>query len=328
MSQTEKRYWRYGGQAVIEGVMMRSPHNFAVACRAPDGSLIVHAEPISKTLVGKLQFLNRPFLRGILMLVDALALGIRALHFSSQVQLQNDPNQKPPPKSVQDIAIGASAAVGFGIGILLFFVIPTLLTDWLAREGWGSVERNMIDGTLRIAIFLAYVGLIGLMPDIRRVFQYHGAEHKAINALEEGLPVTVETARAQTRLHPRCGTSFVLLVLILSIFIFAFLGRPPAYIRIPMHLALLPLIASLTYEVIRLAGMFKKGFFTRVLLAPGLWTQYLTTREPTDDQIEVAVAALRKVQAMEGEIEEEETPLVEVPEPSMPLSAVEGSSDA
>jgi uncharacterized protein YqhQ len=131
------------------------------------------------------------------------------------------------------------------------------------------------------------------------VFQYHGAEHKAINALEEEGVVSVEAARRQTRLHPRCGTSFVLLVLILSIFVFAFLGRPPAYIRIPMHLALLPVIASVTYEIIRLAGMFKSGFLARVLLAPGLWTQYLTTREPTDDQIEVAVAALQKVRALE-----------------------------
>ncbi len=299
MSHPQKAYWRYGGQAVIEGVMMRSPRYFAIACRAPDGSLIVHAEPLTRTLIGRLQFLNRPLLRGILMLIDALVLGIKSLHFSSRVQIQHNPDQKEIPRSVQDIAIGASAAVGLGLGVLLFFVLPTLLTDWLKREGWGSFEQNLIDGLLRIAIFLAYVGLIGFMPDIYRVFQYHGAEHKAINALEEGFPVTIEHARMQTRLHPRCGTSFVLLVLVVSIFVFALLGRPPAYIRIPMHLALLPLIASAVYEVIRLAGMFKSGWLTRVLLAPGLWSQYLTTREPTDDQIEVAVAALREVVALE-----------------------------
>jgi uncharacterized protein YqhQ len=233
------------------------------------------------------------------MLIDSLALGIKSLHFSSQVQIQHDPDIKPVSKPVQDIAIGASALGGFAIGMFLFFALPTLLTDWLAREGWGATARNMVDGGLRIAIFLLYVGLIGLMPDIRRVFQYHGAEHKAINALEEEGVVSVEAARRQTRLHPRCGTSFVLLVLVLSIFVFAFLGRPPAYVRIPMHLALLPVIASITYEVIRLAGMFKSGFLARVLLAPGLWTQYLTTREPTDDQIEVAVAALQKVRELE-----------------------------
>jgi len=299
MNAQRPAYWRYGGQAVIEGVMMRSPRYFAVACRKPDGDMIVHAEPIEKTILGKLQFLNRPLLRGIFMLIDSLALGIKSLHFSSQVQIQHDPEIKPMSKPVQDIAIGASALGGFAIGMFLFFVLPTLLTDWLAREGWGTIARNMVDGGLRIAIFLLYVGLIGLMPDIRRVFQYHGAEHKAINALEEEGVVSVEAARRQTRLHPRCGTSFVLLVLILSIFVFAFLGRPPAYIRIPMHLALLPVIASVTYEIIRLAGMFKSGFLARVLLAPGLWTQYLTTREPTDDQIEVAVAALQKVRALE-----------------------------
>ena len=279
--------------------MMRSPCYFAVACRAPDGSIIVRAEALRNTLIGRLQFLNRPFLRGILMLIDSLALGIKALHFSAEVQVQNDPDAPPPSKTVQDMAIGGAAIVGFGIGILLFFVLPTLLTDWLKREGWENFEQNLVDGILRIAIFLGYVSAIGLMPNIRRVFQYHGAEHKAINALEEGLPLTIENARAQTRLHPRCGTTFVLLVLIVSIFVFALLGRPPAYIRIPMHIALLPLIASVTYEVIRLAGMFRSGFFTRVLLAPGIWSQYLTTREPTDDQIEVAVVALQRVQELE-----------------------------
>ena len=317
-SEPQKRYWRYGGQAVIEGVMMRSPRYFAVACRAPDGSIIVRAEPIKNTLVGKLQFLNRPFLRGVFMLVDALALGMRALMFSSQVQLQNDPNYKPAAKPVQDIAIGGSAIAGLAIGIGLFFVIPTLLTDWLKRAHWGSFEQNLLDGVLRITIFLLYVGLIGLIPDIRRVFQYHGAEHKAINALEEGLPVTIETARQQTRLHPRCGTSFVLLVLVVSIFVFALLGRPAWYLRIPLHLALLPVIASLVYEVIRLAGMFKTGFFTRVLIAPGLWTQYLTTREPTDDQIEVAVTALRRVQ----DLEEEGEPSLLEPSPEAEVSTI------
>lgn len=297
--QTKSPYWRYGGQAVIEGVMMRSPHYFSVACRAPDGTIVARTEALRNTLIGRLQFLNRPFLRGILMLVDAIALGIKALHFSAEVQVQNDPDSPPPSKTVQDIAIGGAAVMGFGIGILLFFVIPTLLTDWLKREGWGSFEQNLVDGILRIAIFLGYVGVIGLMPNIRRVFQYHGAEHKAINALEAGLPVTLENARAQTRLHPRCGTTFVLLVLVVSIFVFALLGRPPAYIRIPIHIALLPLIASATYEVIRLAGMFRGGFLTRILLAPGIWSQYLTTREPTDDQIEVAVVALRRVQELE-----------------------------
>jgi uncharacterized protein YqhQ len=199
MSNAQKPYWRYGGQAVIEGVMMRSPRYFAIACRAPDGSLVVHAEPLTRTLIGRLQFLNRPLLRGILMLIDALVLGIKSLHFSSRVQMQHNPDQKEIPRSVQDIAIGASAAIGLGLGVLLFFVLPTLLTDWLKREGWGSFEQNLLDGLLRITLFLAYIGLIGFMPDIYRVFQYHGAEHKAINALEEGLPVTVEHARMQTR---------------------------------------------------------------------------------------------------------------------------------
>jgi uncharacterized protein YqhQ len=302
----KKVYWRYGGQAVIEGVMMRSPRHFAVACRKPNGEIILHSEPIANTLLGKLQFLNRPFLRGVLMLIDAMALGIRTLHFSSMVQIEYDaqqnPEQKPMPKSMYDIAIGVTTAVSFVLGLALFFFVPTAITDWVKRAYWTSFEQNLLDGAIRIAIFLGYVALIGLMRDIRRVFQYHGAEHKAINALEAGLSVTVENARAQTRLHPRCGTSFVLLVLILSVFVFSLTGRPPIYIRLPLHLALLPVVASITYEIIRLAGMFRNGFFTRVLLAPGLWTQYLTTREPDDSQIEVAVQSLQRVMALEGEL--------------------------
>lgn len=300
-NDSQKTYWRYGGQAVIEGVMMRSMRFFAVACRAPDGQIIIHSEALNNTLIGKLMFMNRPFLRGILMLIDSLALGLRALNFSSMVQIQNDPahKEKPLPKSLYDFAIGATAFVGFGIGILLFFVLPTLLTDWLKAAHWTAFQQNMVDGIIRIAIFLGYVSVIGLMPDIRRVFQYHGAEHKAINALEEGHGVSIESARAQTRLHPRCGTSFVLLVLVISIFVFALTGRPPWYIRLPLHLSLLPLIASATYEIIRLAGRFRNQSMTRILLAPGMWSQYLTTREPTDDQIEVAVASLQRVMDLE-----------------------------
>lgn len=314
-NDSQKTYWRYGGQAVIEGVMMRSMRFFAVACRAPDGQIIIHSEALNNTLIGKLMFMNRPFLRGILMLIDSLALGLRALNFSSMVQIQNDPahKEKPLPKSLYDFAIGATAFVGFGIGILLFFVLPTLLTDWLKAAHWTAFQQNMVDGIIRIAIFLGYVSVIGLMPDIRRVFQYHGAEHKAINALEEGHGVSIESARAQTRLHPRCGTSFVLLVLVISIFVFALTGRPPWYIRLPLHLSLLPLIASATYEIIRLAGRFRNQTMTRILLAPGMWSQYLTTREPTDDQIEVAVASLQRVM----DLEEGRVP--ESPEESAPV---------
>lgn len=299
----KKVYWRYGGQAVIEGVMMRSPHYFAVTCRAPDGSIVQHSEPILNSWIGRLQFLNRPFLRGALMLIDAIGLGIRALNFSSLVQIGHDPAQKSSPKSLYDLAIGATMVVGIGLGLFLFFVLPTSLTELLHRYGWAGTdfEQNLMDGGIRIALFLGYVAFIGLLPDIRRLFQYHGAEHKAINALEAGLPVTIENARAQTRLHPRCGTSFVLLVLILSIFVFSLTGRPPIYIRLPLHLSLVPVIASVTYEIIRLAGRFKNQWLTRVLLAPGLWSQYLTTREPSDEQIEVAVLSLQKVLELEGE---------------------------
>lgn len=299
----QQAYWRYGGQAVIEGVMMRSPRYFAVACRAPDGQIILRAEPVAKGWLGRLQFLNKPFLRGALMLIDSLALGIRALNFSSTVQLENDPDAKPMPKSLNDLAIGATIFVSIGLGLLLFFALPTYLADVLKRAHWDNFQINLAEGAIRIGIFLGYVGAIGLMPDIRRVFQYHGAEHKAINALEAGLENTIENARAQTRLHPRCGTSFVLLVLVVAIFVFSLMGRPPIYIRLPMHLAVLPWIASFTYEIIRFAGKYRDGFLAKYLLAPGLWSQYLTTREPTDDQIEVSVASLQAVIDMENDVD-------------------------
>lgn len=271
---------------------MRSPRYFAVACRAPDGQIVLKLEDLANSWLSRLRWLNRPFLRGTLALLDALALGIRALRFSADVQLE-DQVQTVQQKRINDLAIGSTMVVGLLIGLGLFVALPTTLTQLLPLK--HPVLLNMLDGIIRITLFLGYVVGIGKLKEIRRVFQYHGAEHKAINAFEAGLPLTMENAKMQSRIHPRCGTSFVMVVLILAIFVFSLTGRPPIWIRIPLHIALLPVVAGIAYEVIKLAGRFKDSLFTRWLLAPGLWSQHLTTREPEEAQIEVALRALQGV---------------------------------
>ena len=293
---------QYGGQAVIEGVMMRSPRYFAVACRHPNGDIVVKLEDLAHSWLARLKWLNRPFLRGTLALLDAMALGIRALRFSADVQLEEQ-TQTVQQKRINDLAIGSTMVVGLLIGLGLFVALPTTLTQLLPWK--NPVLLNMLDGILRIALFLGYVVAVGNLKEIRRVFQYHGAEHKAINTLEAGLPLTLENAKQQSRIHPRCGTSFVMVVLILAIFVFSLTGRPPIWLRIPLHIALLPLVAGVAYEVIKFAGRYKESRWTRWLLAPGLWSQRITTREPEEAQIEVALRALQAVVEQEQRVNAE-----------------------
>lgn len=287
-----KENLQYGGQAVIEGVMMRSPRYFAVACRHPNGEIVLKLEDLANSWLARLKWLNRPFLRGTLALLDAMALGIRALRFSADVQLEEQ-TQTAQQKRINDLAVGSTMIVGLLIGLGLFVALPTALTQLLPWK--HPTLLNMLDGVIRIALFIGYVLAVGSLKEIRRVFQYHGAEHKAINTFEAGLPLTMENARQQSRIHPRCGTSFVMVVLILAIFVFSLTGRPPIWIRIPMHIALLPLVAGIAYEAIKFAGRYKDSRFTRWLLAPGLWSQRITTREPDETQIEVALRALQAV---------------------------------
>lgn len=298
----------YGGQAVIEGVMMRSPDTLAIACRRPDGQLVVHSEPVRATLMGRLTWLNRPFLRGTFAILDAIVLGMKALAFAANVQAAAEAERtaaasraagKNPSRSeLGDIAIGATLVLSLAVGLLLFVALPTALTQ-LVQDGLNARSafvRNVVDGFFRVAIFLAYVFAISLLHNIRRVFQYHGAEHKAINTLENGQPLTLENALQQSRLHPRCGTSFVVVVLLAAILVHTLFPRPDnVFLRIGLHLLLLPLVAGVAYETIRWAGRARNQLFLRALLAPGLWSQRLTTREPEPDQVEVAIAALRGV---------------------------------
>jgi len=292
---------QYGGQAVIEGGMMRSPRYFAVACRRPNGDIVVKLEDLANSWLARLKWLNRPFLRGTLALLDAMALGIRALRFSADVQLEEQ-TQTVQQKRINDLAVGSTMVLGIAIGVGLFVALPTALTQLLPWK--KPVLLNMLDGIIRIALFLGYVMAVGNLKEIRRVFQYHGAEHKAINTFEAGLPLTMENARQQSRIHPRCGTSFVMVVLILAIFVFSLTGRPPIWLRIPLHIALLPVVAGIAYEVIKFAGRHKESRFTRWLLAPGLWSQRITTREPEEAQIEVALCALQAVVEQERRVNE------------------------
>ncbi len=306
----------YGGQAVIEGVMMRSPRFYAVACRRPDGSVAMLEEAVGASLLGRLGWLNKPFLRGTLALVDALTLGLKALAYAANVQAaaeaeQNrtadgDSGKKSAKDALTEAAIGTTLVLSLAIGVGLFVILPTVLTQFVqgALGVSSSFGRNGLDGLIRITIFVTYIVLISLMHNIRRVFQYHGAEHKAINTYESGSELTLDNAVRASRIHPRCGTSFIVVVLLATILVHSLFPRPDnPFVRIGLHLALLPLVAGASYELIRWAGRCRRSFVLRVLLAPGLWSQALTTREPTPDQVEIALAALNNVVAREREAE-------------------------
>lgn len=317
----------YGGQAVIEGVMMRSPRFFSVACRKPDGEIVVRTENVERSWVSRLRWLEKPLLRGTLALIDAMALGMKALSFSANVQAREidrasagpapEEEERPAADSgasphdsrdaqrsatarsrVNDIAIGSTMAFAICFGIILFVALPTFLTQESQRSLGVSnpYALNVIDGVIRIAIFLGYIAVIARMENIHRVFEYHGAEHKTINTFEAGLPLTMENCLKSTRIHPRCGTSFIIVVLLASVVVHCIVGRPPnALVRIALHIALIPVVAGVAYEVIRLAGRYRHSVLARWLLAPGLWTQRLTTREPNEEQVQVALTALQSV---------------------------------
>ena len=340
---------QYGGQAVIEGVMMRSPRYFAVACRKPNGEIVVQREDVDKSILGRLKWLNVPFLRGTLALIDAMALGSRALAFASHVQLEAEQaakqgvstdsvDPKPPSAAreasekvtaiaasavngpvvapgtggtqgkINEIQVGGSLLFGLAFGLILFVFVPTWITGavnhFVPAISQGSHPGrwlNVADGVIKMVIFFGYISLISFMPQIRRVFMYHGAEHKAINTLEAGLPLTRENALSASRIHPRCGTSFIFIVLVINLIVFAFLPRPDnVLMRFLLHVAVIPFVAGISYEVIRFAGHFRRFPIVMAVFAPGMWSQYLTTREPDASQVEVALAALYSVLEAEG----------------------------
>ena len=288
-----------GGQAVIEGVMMRGKTHVAVAVRQPDGEISVDVRPVN-SISDRYPILKKPFLRGVVSLVESLVMGMKALAYSAQVS--GDEDEKLDSKEM-----ALTIAVSAGLAILLFIVIPTWSMRFLTGITQDHMALNLAEGVLRMAIFLAYIAAISSMNDIQRVFQYHGAEHKTIYPYEAGLPLKVENVRPFSTLHPRCGTNFLMIVMLISMFIFTFLGWPSLLERIASRIILMPVIAGVSYELIRYAGAHTDNPLVRIAITPGLLLQKLTTRQPDDSQIEVAIASLKAVVPPEDLAQEPET---------------------
>jgi uncharacterized protein YqhQ len=286
-----------GGQAVLEGVMMRSPSHWAVAVRKPDGDIAHVNQPI-KSPMARHRIWRLPVVRGVVALGESLAIGFRALAISANyaAQQEGEDGEDVTTELTRGQLIFAFA-IAIGFAVLLFKVSPALITDWIGIDaGWFVI----VEGIIRVTIFVLYLSLISLFPDLRRVFQYHAAEHKAINAYEAGEELDPETVQRHSLIHPRCGTAFLLWVMVIAIFVFAFFGRPHWYWLIATRILLLPVIAGLAYELIRFAGKHQRNRILMTLLAPGLWLQRLTTRQPSLDQIEVSIRALKEVLALES----------------------------
>jgi uncharacterized protein YqhQ len=272
-----------GGQAVIEGVMMRGPDVIATAVREPSGEIIVKTEAFTP-ISDRYPILKKPMLRGVVALIESLVQGLKALSFSAQAA-----GEEGEELSNKEIAL--TMMFSMGLAILLFVIIPTYAAKYIHSAITDPRLLNLMEGVLRFIIFIAYIVAISKMKDIHRVFEYHGAEHKTIHAYEAGVPLDVEHVRKYSTLHPRCGTNFLLIVMIVSIIMFAFLGWPELWVRIVSRIILMPVVAGIAYEIIRFAGK-SEAAWVQVAITPGLLLQKLTTREPSDDQIEVAIKAL------------------------------------
>jgi len=289
-----ERYSPIGGQAVIEGVMMRSPGKVATAVRLPDGTIQVKTDEFV-SISRRAKLFGLPIVRGAVVLVESLRIGIQALAFSAEaaVAVSNERPKSEARFGSLGLGMGFTIAISFLLGFLVFFYLPLKLTDLTGvRQG---LLFNLIDGAFRLLFFMIYIVAVGYWGEMQRVFMYHGAEHKTIHNLEAGTQLSPENAQTFSRFHPRCGTSFLFLVMIVSIFVFALLGRPDTWQARLLRFALIPVIAGISFELIRFAGAHYDKKWVRWLSQPGLNLQRLTTREPSRDMLEVAIAALRAV---------------------------------
>jgi uncharacterized protein YqhQ len=288
---------------VLEGVMMRGPSAWSVAVRKPDGEIAEVNRPISSFLL-KHRWARIPVVRGVFALGESLAIGFRALAISANYAAQEEGDEGEVQTELSRGQLLFAFGIAIGFALLLFKVSPALITSWLPIEstGWFVV----VEGLVRVTIFVLYLVIVGFLPDLRRVFEYHAAEHKAINAYEAGDPLEPEAVQRHSLIHVRCGTAFLLYVMVIAIFVFAFVGQPGWFWLIASRILLLPVIAGIAYEVIRFAGKHPTNPILRVILAPGLWLQRLTTRAPSLDQIEVSIRALREVLRLEGRLTPEE----------------------
>lgn len=290
MSEEKKNI---GGQAVIEGVMMRAPNKFVIAVRQPDGTIAVKRDDIK---LDSNKILKKPIIRGLIGLYDALVLGIKALNFSAEKAMPEEFEKNGKTSKMETFF---SMFLGIALGIVLFLYLPLQLTE-LSKKIFPIVEHsflvfNLVDGVLRIVFFIIYLLIISQMKDIKRVFSYHGAEHKCIYAYESGKELTVENARSMSRFHPRCGTSFLLIVLIVSIFVFSLIPKDSHFlIKFGSRILFMPLIAGISYEILKLSGKHANNIIVKILIAPGLWLQKITTREPDDDMLEVAMISIKE----------------------------------
>ena len=281
--------FHYGGQAVIEGVMIRGKEGVAIAVRQPNGELNIVKQPLASIYKGRLR--EMPLVRGIIVLVETLVLGTQSLLHSAQVAAAEEVGEKIPTA-----LLWGTVAVSLALGVALFFMVPLFATRYLIDPYIDSALLSVVlEGLIRIGIFIAYLKVISLIPDIKRVFAYHGAEHKVVNAYEAGVPLEVESVKNYSTAHARCGTAFIFIVLIIAIFVFALVGQPTLWIRILSRIALIPVIAAISYEIMKFGAGHINNKIVRILLAPGLMLQAITTREPDDSQIEAAISALNEV---------------------------------
>lgn len=289
-----------GGQALIEGVMMRSPSYMAMAVRTPDGRIVVRKK-VFNSIMKKLPFLNIPVLRGGIHLIESMSLGIDALMFSADQATSEDRIDTQKTSLKDTLMMWGTVAVSFAMSLGLFFYVPILLTDLVVGEDAGSLVWNVVDGIIRVAMFVLYLLAVSKLPDMARVFEYHGAEHKSIHAFENGKTLDADGARPYTTLHPRCGTSFLFFVMLISILVFALVGRPEDIVDRLQRIAFVPVIGGLAYEAIKLSGKYAKLWFLKPVILPGLLLQKITTSQPDDEQLTVSMAALRAVLTPEGD---------------------------
>ncbi|MBU0667827.1 DUF1385 domain-containing protein [Patescibacteria group bacterium] len=305
MNKTRKIDFAVGGQAVIEGVMMRSPGFITVAVRKNSGKIKVKDETFVG-ISGRVKLFALPFVRGVANLFEMMIVGTRMLNYSANESL--DQEEEEPETAAQKllttVSFGFSIVFALGISLFLFKFVPLWITEYLSHTFTVLTEKyilfNLVDGIIKTTFFIVYIGLLGLAPSIKRVFEYHGAEHKSIYTYEKGLELTPENAAEQSRFHPRCGTSFILIVFMISIFIYTFVPRLETfYATFALRVLFLPLIAGVSYEFLKWSAKYHESPIIKMLIAPGLWFQRLTTKEPSKEQLEVALSALGKALELE-----------------------------
>jgi uncharacterized protein YqhQ len=289
----EEKKFNYGGQAVLEGVMIRGRKAVVTAVRRPGGDIVVDAKPIPSISSGWMR--RAPLIRGVVILIEAMVLGFKSIIYSANIAMEEEEEE------ITTKAIWGMIASAVVLMVALFFIAPLFLTKLVNEYIPNTFVFHIIEGVIRLAIFVAYLKLIGLLPDIKRVFTYHGAEHKTVNAYEAGVPMEVAAIRVYSTAHVRCGTSFLFLVLIIAIIVFAFIGREILWLMILSRIVLIPVIMALGYEVIYFGAKHTNNWFVKIFLAPGLLLQSLTTGEPDDSQLEVSISALNKAVAIDAE---------------------------